>query len=145
MTTPDIADPFRNDERNGKLLPFKKTGPTLIDFARVADADVHMLLIIGTRCSHLISGIAATRAPGEVIAPHPNVAGLDWAIAHIKYDFDLQRVIELDDLTLTSAYAVIAGRIDRINCVLRDGTAINLPLRSRSMFDRITARFKSEP
>ena len=143
MTTGDPLDPFRNDERNGEILPFQKHGPALIRFAKVLTReDADLCIELGKRCSALIVQLSLRHPPGTVIPPHPLHSAVDWAVIHVHRGLDLRQCLNIDDLSLTSQYSEAVKHLDRVNLTLSKECRLNLPLRSGLNLDRVVQRIK---
>lgn len=142
----DLTDPFRNDERNGKIMPFEaKNAPQnpAPDFARLmTPAEIGICQELGKRCSDLVTQLSLKHPPGTVIPPHPLHVAVDFSLVHLARGLDLIKCLELDDLILTAEYTTIAKHIDRRQHRFPSDVKLNLPLRRRFGIANMMARFK---
>lgn len=137
--TGDLTDPFRNDERNGTILPFAMKGDVPPpDFAKLlTPLEIEAAMELGKRCSKLVQDLSMKHPPGTVIPPHPLHVAVDFAVTAIECNIDLVRCLSVDDLLLTAEYVKIAKHHDRRKYKISSEARINLPLRSGGVVGRI--------
>ena len=107
--TPRSNDPFEH-ALNG--MPTKSNG-ILPNWGAIPPDEISQCKRLGVRAAALVTKHAADNPQRAIVAPHPIICGMDFALVHLHRPLKLTALENADDLTFMAEFIKIAQFIDR--------------------------------
>lgn len=97
----------------GGALPIPKNTGAERFFLRLSPEAAAICTELGEKVCTILRELQASGA--KIQPPHPTHAGADFAVAHVHYTLELQRLLDLPGHELMAEYVAIVKTVDRRN------------------------------
>lgn len=109
------VDPFTLAD---EIQPIRRANEhPMPEFARIIQPHLVKILHMGQRATALVHQHAVAHPDKRIIPPHPTIAAIEIACAHLSVGIDIDAMHAADDLAFMADYVSIASNIDRVRRV----------------------------